>query len=58
MAKSPSKLTKSELLKEMELSLQSLNLLISTLKNEKTPKHESLEDYRRRFYELVNVKKK
>jgi hypothetical protein len=48
------KITKSALLKEIDFVLQDLNLLKSTLMGNAHPTQEELEDYRKRFYHLIN----
>jgi len=57
-AKSTSeKLVKSKLIKEIEEVHQDLNWLLSALKGHGSPKQEELQDYRDRFYTLINKKK-
>jgi hypothetical protein len=49
-----SNLTKSSLMKEIDLKLQGLNLLKSVLQGNSHPKKEELEEYEKRFRELVS----
>lgn len=52
------KVTKKELLREMDEKLFNLNLLRSALEAEKSLKQETLESYKKRFYELVPPSRK
>lgn len=52
------KLTKSQLLQEMDEILQDLNLLKSALEADQSRKQEDLARYAERFYELINKDKK
>lgn len=47
------KLTKKELLKEMQLKSQELNLLMSALQGDRSTSQENLESYRKKFVELM-----
>lgn len=47
------KLTKANLLKEMDNKLQSLNLLRSALSADASRKQEDLENYQRQFRDLI-----
>jgi hypothetical protein len=51
------KLTKSALLKEIDFVLSDLNLLKSALQGSPHPKQQELDDYKKRFYEIINRKK-
>jgi hypothetical protein len=51
-------ITKRQLLIEIDDKIQSLNLLKSALQGDPSRKQDDLEDYKRRFYELVNYSKK
>jgi hypothetical protein len=46
-------LTKSDLLNEIETIIQSLNLLYSTIKTDRSRKPETLEEYRKKYLELL-----
>lgn len=50
------KLTKSALLKEIDTVLQDLNLIKSVLQANAHPKQQELEDYKKRFYHVMNKK--
>lgn len=47
-------LTKASLMKEIDLKLQELNLLKSVLQANAHPKKEELEDYQKRFKEIIS----
>jgi len=49
---------KTELLNEIEAKIQSLNLLLSTLKADRSRKPEAVEEYRKQYYEMLNPKRK
>ncbi|HYG19585.1 MAG TPA: hypothetical protein VD816_11685 [Ohtaekwangia sp.] len=51
------KITKSALLKEIEIVLQDLNLVKSALQANAHPKQQELEDFKKRFNAIVNKKK-
>ena len=53
MAKKASTLTKASLMKEIDLKLQDLNLLKSVLQTNTHPKKDELEEYKKRFGEIV-----
>ena len=58
MAKSKSdKLVKSKLIQEIEDVHQDLNLLLSALKQHTNPTQDELQNYKDRFYTLLNEKK-
>ena len=52
------KITKKELLDEIESRIQALNLLKSALLGERSRKPEVLADYEKQFHDLVALKKK
>ncbi|HTJ51572.1 MAG TPA: hypothetical protein VL443_19065 [Cyclobacteriaceae bacterium] len=56
--KNSKQITKKQLLIEIDDKIQSLNLLKSALQGDPSRKQEDLENYERRFYELVNYSKK
>jgi hypothetical protein len=51
------KITKAALLKAMDEKLQDLNLLRSALQADQSRKQEDLDNYRKQFLELMQVKK-
>jgi chaperonin cofactor prefoldin len=48
---------KTKLVNEIEAKIQSLNLLLSTLKADKSRKPEAIDDYRKRYHEMLNPKR-
>lgn len=56
MPAAKTKLTKASLMKEIDLSLQGINLLKSVLQTNTHPKKDELEDIQKRFRELVKGK--
>jgi hypothetical protein len=55
-AKKSEKLTKSSLMKELDLTLQDLNLLKSVLQANPHPTKVELEDYQKRYKEIMQSK--
>jgi hypothetical protein len=53
----PAKLTKKQLLQQMDEKLQALNLLYSALQNQSNPKQEDLENYQKQFNAQIGKKK-
>ena len=49
---------KTKLLNEIAAKIQSLNLLLSTLKADRSRKPETLEEYRKQYHEMLNPKRK
>ncbi len=51
---------KTKLLNEIEAKIQSLNLLLSTIKADRSRKPETLEDYRQQYHAMLspNLKKR
>jgi hypothetical protein len=45
---------KTKLLNEIAAKIQALNLLLSTLKADRSRKPDALEEYRKQYYELLN----
>jgi hypothetical protein len=56
MAAKSEKLTKSSLMKELDLTLQDLNLLKSVLQANPHPTKVELEDYQKRYKEIMQAK--
>ncbi len=49
---------KTKLINEIEAKIQSLNLLLSTLKADRSRKPETVEEYRKQYYDLPGLKSK
>jgi phage terminase large subunit len=49
---------KTKLLNEIETKIQSLNLLQSTIKADRSRKPETIEVYRKQYYEMLSPKGK
>ena len=49
---------KTKLMQEIEAKIQDLNLLLSTIKADRSRKPEVLEDYRQQYNTLLSAKKK
>ena len=49
---------KTKLLNEIEAKIQSLNLLLSTLKADAARKPETIEEYRKQYHETLSPKTK
>jgi hypothetical protein len=58
MAKQKGKITKAQLLREIDEKLQSVNLLRSALQADPSRKQEDLENYHQQYLELFNLTKK
>jgi hypothetical protein len=57
-ARKESKLSKSQLLREIDEKLQDLNLLRSALQGDVSRTQDALHMYQEKFHELVNIKSK
>jgi len=57
-ARKESKLSKSQLLQDIDEKLQDLNLLRSALQGDTSRTQDALQMYQQKFYELVNIKSK
>jgi hypothetical protein len=57
-ARKESKLSKSQLLQEIDEKLQDLNLLRSALQGDSSRTQDALQTYQQKFYELVNIRPK
>lgn len=49
---------KTKLLNEIETRIQSLNLLMSTIKADRSRKPEAIEEYRKQYLEMLSPKAK
>jgi chaperonin cofactor prefoldin len=49
---------KTKLVNEISAKIQSLNLLLSTLEADRSRKSETIEEYRKQYYEILHSKNK